>query len=84
MSIMMKMIIYRSNKLFLALGAGDTVDDMPRLKYKSFHQHYHCHCLHYYCHHQHYHCLHYQFYIGTLENIFLIKGLVSRNFWFSC
>ena len=74
---MMKMKIYRSNKLFLALGAGDTVDDMPRLKYKSFHQHYHCH-------HQHYHCLHYQFYIGTLANIFLINGLVSRNFWFSC
>ena len=28
------MLIYRSNKLFLALGAGDAVDDMPRLKGK--------------------------------------------------
>ena len=30
------MLIYRSNKLFLALSAGDAVDHMPRLKRKIF------------------------------------------------
>ena len=36
MKTMIWILIYRRNKLFLALGTGDAVDDVPRLKEKSF------------------------------------------------